>query len=332
MEYVFITDPVYTALASARPAVAWGIELIKMGHAVTLLAPTVNRSVYNYLSSLGFRVKAKVTDSGYSALGSLINIIKGAPASVEGVSVNFSNTIRVESTLFYFQGFLSDMAWDIGGLLNLLIPAFSIIDAEWVKAMKRSKAIVASCMLAARQLESRGIKPSAVIHPSIQSSLVKGLLEVNEPGSYYLVYSGKETDWGIVKWFMRNLPGDWRAFGKFSPPKGLGVEKIPPVPEDDLPKAVYAGARLILFTYGHEPFGYVTVEGALAGKPVIAVGPSNQGPWEQWKLGYPIQWLPYPMLKLPQPPGWGERVWVASRHDAAGTVKLLLSNIPNPHS
>ena len=336
MRFVFLTDPIYTALASARPAVAWGVELVKMGYRVAVAAPAIGEKAYRYLTSLGLQVKARIVDSDYSVVQQLLSLIEGGrdvEVGEEGVLVNFSNTVRIPSTAYYFQGFLTDMARDVGGLAKVLTPLFKLGDESWLKAMKTSRVVIANSSLSARQLEEKGLKPNAVIYPPLQSSLVKSLLEVDEEGSYYLVYSGKETDWRIVKWFMRNLPGDWRAFGKFNPPKGLGIEKIPIVPEEDLPKAVYAGARLVLFTYRHEPFGYVTVEAALAGKPSIAIGPSGQGPWEQWRMGYPVLWLPEPALKLkiPRPPTWEERLRVASMHDASSTVKLLLTHIPTPH-
>ncbi len=320
MRVCFITDDLIKVLGSNRPAYAWCSELVKGNVPCSIVTGRGTSSIISLIKGSGIDVRVSSGGGNYDPSPYVLFLKTAINAAIKRVNVginvdalsdcdvivNTSNQHPVASDVYYFQGFLSDLMIGLmkyssyvtlkAGSLPGLLPSL-IIDSRWVKAMRGSRLITANSSASARMLTRRGL-PSVVVYPPIQGWLLEAFMEIDEEGSYALFYVGKEfnsTWFRVVYEEFKPHISDWRWFGArhFTPPHWLKAEYIGYVPEPDLPKAVYAGAKLVITTNVHEPFGYVNTEAVLAGKPTIAIGPRGEGPWEQWAvLKYPVTWLP----------------------------------------
>ncbi|MGC8597111.1 MAG: hypothetical protein ACP5NY_04235 [Thermocladium sp.] len=281
MSYVVVTDPLVRPLGGQRPGVAWGAELARSGGEVTIIAPCVGDATLSRLRGLGLRVRAPPCRSRHwiplrSFLTALLR------RGVRGNILNFSNQYAVPSSVYYFQGFLTNLAasmalsgnWEAG----LGLPLFSMIDAKWVVAMARSRRVVSNSPESARQLARWGMR-SSIVPPPIPMDEYEAYRHAS-PGKwgsdYVLVMIGKETKWEWLRPILDRLRNRVILFGGakiFHPPRWLPLfgRHVGFVEEMDMP-SLYAGAALTIFTYTHEPFGYVPLEAAAAGSPSLVVG------------------------------------------------------------
>ncbi len=234
----------------------------------------------------------------------------------DAVVVNFSNQLPVPSHVYYFQGFLSEFSRDFrrywqGRQLRYKLaisiighPVFWFVDRVWAGALRRSRFVVANSFLAAHQLRRWGVRYVDVVTPPINRWLIDEYLRVEPQGDreYVLVHVGKET---VYPWLYRAIKavvGELRdkvktvfIFGaKFNDvPRWFGkklyelherygacvqyvMNHIAYIRERDMPR-LYGGALLTIFTYNHEPYGYVPIESLMAGVPVISIGPGVDG-------------------------------------------------------
>lgn len=206
-----------------------------------------------------------------------------------GVVVNFSHTIATPSTVWYVQGpttdFLSDAEHEFLMYYRLaykiLKPLLTYADNRLVRRMaSMSKLIIANSKFCASMYEKRGIRVHNIIYPPLDCGVFK---PASTPScNYVLTYFGKETEFFVLK-KIGDAGVKIKAFGSKIPyvPKGLlkhrNIEFLGKVSDEELVN-LYSNAIFTLFSFTHEPFGYISVESMACGTPVLTY--NRQGPSE----------------------------------------------------
>jgi len=210
------------------------------------------------------------------------------------VVVNFSQTIAVPATVWYVQGPATDFLSDAEQTFpmhyrlpyKILKPLLTQTDNRLIRHMASiSKRIVANSKFCASMYEKRGIRVHSVIYPPLDCSIFKPTSTPS--GDYVLTYSGKETEFYALKKI-----GDGgvriKSFGSKAPyiPKKIlehkNIEFLGEVSSKELVN-LYSNALFTLFTFTHEPFGYIPVESMACGTPVLTY--NHQGPSEAVSSG-----------------------------------------------
>ena len=143
-----------------------------------------------------------------------------------------------------------------------------------------SKLIIANSKFCASMYEKRGIRVHNVIYPPLDCDMFK--LTSAPSRNYVLTYFGKETEFHVLK-KIGDAGVKIKAFGSKMPyvPKGLlksrNIEFLGKVSDEELVN-LYSNALFTLFTFTHEPFGYIPVESMACGTPVLTY--NRQGPSE----------------------------------------------------
>jgi glycosyltransferase involved in cell wall biosynthesis len=144
-----------------------------------------------------------------------------------------------------------------------------------------SRVFIANSRFCASMYEDWGINIDEVIYPPLNCEQFKQM--TSRPSSdYVLVYVDKETKYSVLR-RMAGLGVKIKAFGSKAPyiPKRLlkhpNIEFLDRVSNEKLID-LYSNALFTLFTFTHEPFGYVLVESVACGTPVLTY--NKQGPRE----------------------------------------------------
>jgi glycosyltransferase involved in cell wall biosynthesis len=205
------------------------------------------------------------------------------------VVINFSHTLAVPATVWYVQGpttdFLSDTEHELPIHYRLPYRILKPLLAHWDNRLIRrmasmSKFIVANSKFCASMYERRGIKVHYVIYPPLDCDIFKTTSAPS--GSYVLTYFGKETEFYALK-KIGDAGVKIKAFGSKTPyiPKELlehrNIDFLGKVSNEKLVN-LYSNALFTLFTFTHEPFGYIPVESMACGTPVLTY--NRQGPSE----------------------------------------------------
>jgi len=279
-----VTDALNRPLGGQRPGVAWGAELVKRGYKVGIMAPCATRDVSTRLQALGFNLLAPpCRHAARVPLQGFLAALRAHPPQEKGKILNFSNQMAFPSHVYYFQGFLTDLAramFSAGARgVGPGIPLFKILDLKWISAMRRSRRIVANSPEAARQLMNHGLMPATIIPPPIPMMEWEAYREAR-PGKwgsgYVLVMLGKETNYEYLAPILRRIMGRKPilfAGAKIfiRPPPWVRGQHVGFVEEEEMP-SLYASASITIFAYSHEPFGYVPMESVAAGSPALVIG------------------------------------------------------------
>ncbi len=205
------------------------------------------------------------------------------------VVINFSHTLAVPATVWYVQGptteFLSDTEHELPMHYRLpyriLKPLLTHADNGLVRRMaSMSKFVIANSKFCASMYEKRGIKVHGIIYPPLDCEVFKNTS--NPSGDYVLTYFGKETEFSILK-KIGDAGVKMKAFGSKTPyiPAELlehrNIDFLGKISSEKL-VSLYSNAFFTLFTFTHEPFGYIPVESMACGTPVLTY--DRQGPSE----------------------------------------------------
>lgn len=205
------------------------------------------------------------------------------------VVVNFSNTLAVPAAVWYVQGPITDFLSDTEHELpihyrlpyRILNPLLTHADNRLIRRMaSMSKFIVANSKFCASMYERRDIKVHNVIYPPLDCGIFKTTSAPS--GDYVLTYFGKETEFYVLK-KIGDAGVKIKAFGSKTPyiPKELlenrNIDFLGKVSSEELVN-LYSNALFTLFTFTHEPFGYIPVESMACGTPVLTY--NRQGPSE----------------------------------------------------
>jgi glycosyltransferase involved in cell wall biosynthesis len=205
------------------------------------------------------------------------------------VVINFSHTIAVPTTVWYVQGptteFLSDTEHELPlhyrFPYRILKPLLTYADNGLVRRMaSMSKFVIANSKFCASMYEKRGIKVHGIIYPPLDCGIFKNTS--NPSGDYVLTYFGKETEFSVLEKIV-DAGVKMKAFGSkttYIPTELLkhkNIDFLGKISSENLVN-LYSNAFFTLFTFTHEPFGYIPVESMACGTPVLTY--DRQGPSE----------------------------------------------------
>ena len=304
MNITFITDPLLTTLGSTRPPFLLATELQKNGHNVTLVSLTVSEEV---------RKTAKEKNIQVKSLGSNFNITHSYPI-VEAwaksllksenmfhlddlgdneIVINTSSCIKVKSHLYYAQGpitrALDDMLLEMPArykyTYRLIGPVLRYLEKKTVRDYAYlSNSVIANSKFCASMYKELDVEVDGVIPPPLDCSLFKPT--TSEPSQdYVLTYFGiynKETKFAVIKQ-VADTGVRIKAFGYKASGIPAYISRHPniqflgEVSNEELVN-LYSNALYVLFTFAHEPFGYIPIESMACGTPVLTY--NIQGPSE----------------------------------------------------
>ena len=210
-------------------------------------------------------------------------------SSPNSIVINFSHTLAVPSAVWYVQGPTTDAIRDMQNdlpfhyrfLYKTLKPLLEFADNKLIRDIASgSNLIIANSRFCASMYEARNLSVDRIIYPPLDCTVFK---PTSKPqGDYVLTYLGKETDFLTLR-KIGDAGVRVRIFGSKSPfkPKQVlehrNIEFLGRVSTQELAN-LYSNALFTLFTFTHEPFGYIPVESMACGTPVLTY--NSQGPSE----------------------------------------------------
>lgn len=207
-----------------------------------------------------------------------------------GIVINTSTMLAFPSTFWYAQGpvsrCLSSIITECPAHYRLICfalkPLISIAEKSFLsRIMSSVRVMVANSKYCASLYEAFGLKIQRIIYPPFDGDVFRPTTP-RPSADYVLTYFGKETLWAMIK-SIADKGVKIKAFGGKveTTPKALinheNIEHVGWVSDGKLAD-LYSNALFTLFTYSHEPFGYVPVESMACGTPVLTL--QGQGPAE----------------------------------------------------
>lgn len=292
MDLNFLLDPLESLNGPLRPAFLTARE-IKETYNTVFTSQFVDKKISEELKSSGF----EVTDLGkyFFFSGSLLSIeawlrkSEFKPQEMNQFIVNFSQCFIVNAHIYYAQGpmtkALEDMYPDLRRTHKLayqiLKRQFNNLDKRFIRNLRaKSQLFIANSKFCARMYENMGIEVDGVIYPPLDCAQFKPAIEPS--GDYVITYFGKETKYPVVK-NIADAGVKLKAFGAKEPHIPSWIRKHPNIEfegnvSDERLVYLYSNALYTLFTFNHEPFGYIPVESMSCGTPVLTY--NAQGPSE----------------------------------------------------
>ena len=304
MNTTFITDPLMTTLGSTGPPFLLATELAKRGHNVTLTSLNVSEEVKKIaegknieIRSLGSNFSIKNLDPIVEAWAKSLlkseNMFHIEKPADNDIVINTSSCIKAKSHVYYAQGPMTrafdDMVMEMPArynyLYHLTAPLLKYLEKKTIRDHAYlSKSIIANSEFCASMYKELDVKVDSVIPPPLDCTLFKpNSLQPAE--DYVLTYFGvysKETKFGVIKQ-VADSGVRIKAFGqKASGIPGCvarhsNIEFLGSVSNEELVD-LYSNALYVLFTFSHEPFGYIPIESMACGTPVLTY--NIQGPSE----------------------------------------------------
>lgn len=303
MRIAFVTDPLMTTAGATRPPYLVATELQKSGHEVTLVSLTISDEVQD--AAKENNIQTAVLDSNFGTRFSLPIVESWAkallksetklPDSLRGndVLVNTSSCIKVKSHVYYGQGPMTRALDDMHGEMparykysyRLSARLLRYLEKKSVKThAKLSDLVVANSKFCASMYEDLGVQVDEIIPPPLDCILF--VPTTSAPSQdYVLTYFGlynKETKFPVIKQ-VADSGITVKAFGHKA--EGIpsyivnhpNVHFLGSVSDEELAQ-LYSNALFVVFTFVHEPFGYIPIESMACGTPVLTY--NMQGPGE----------------------------------------------------
>jgi glycosyltransferase involved in cell wall biosynthesis len=313
MKVRVIGDPMTSKYGASGPLILLAREFRKKGIDVeivsSLIKPEVKTELEKFASvtDLGFRnLLLKDASTSYVEIWLREAIMRqvsrrakrliGNGSSAIDATINMSNTITVESTVWFAQGPVFEAMENIYPFFPLKYKLPYVVskrlikhlDIELVRSLRElSKIACANSNTIRRVYEGLGIPIDCVIYSPIDTEFFQP--KTGSPrGDYVLAYFGKETDYLAIK-KVADKGVKIKAFGSKATsmvPKYVlnhpNIEVLGYVSDDELVE-LYSNALFTLFPFTEEPFGYVPVESMACGTPVLTY--NKQGPSETVEHG-----------------------------------------------
>ncbi len=302
MDFTLACDIMMDLDGSIRPAMYLADALVASGHRVSMISPMMSSDVEECLSSRGIKpvnlnARLFARNFGLSLLWfetwareAFLRLNSRGVDHDCRVTINFSHTLAVPSTFWYLQGPTSAALRDMENELTLaykiaymiLRQAVNFADGKLVKEISRESAVaVANSKFCASLYREWGVEAAEIVYPPIDCKLFQPS-SASPSGDFVLTYFGKETKFSVIK-AVADLGVKIKAFGSKAPfiPKSLiGHPNIDFLGKVSVSKLVdlYSNALFILFSFTHEPFGYIPVESMACGTPTLTY--DVQGPSE----------------------------------------------------
>ena len=295
-----ICDPMLDVYGPIAPALLVAKVMVEKKHDVSIISTKISDGVQKFLKTQSLRyidLNAHTISRGGPPFSWLETWAREAFFDLnsrsfppqDGIVINFSHTIAVPSTIWYAQGPTTDALKDMQYEFPLryrfpyeiLKSILTFADNRLTRLIaSKSKFIIANSKFCASMYEERNIEVHKVIYPPLDCNAFKPTS--THSGDYVLTYFGKETDFCVLK-EIGDAGVRIKAFGSkilFKPKKVFGhrnIEFLGEVSDKELVN-LYSNALFTLFTFNHEPFGYIPVESMACGTPVLSF--NRQGPSE----------------------------------------------------
>ncbi|PVX23147.1 MAG: hypothetical protein CW716_12830 [Candidatus Bathyarchaeum sp.] len=303
MNITFVTDPLVTAYGSTRPPFLLAMEMQKNGHRVKLVSSSVSEEVMQAAKERNIQVKSLGSNFSFENSYPIVEawakslfksgILRLDDLDDDEIVVNTSACIKVKAHVYYGQGPMTrafdDMCFEMPArykyTYRLFAPVLRYLEKKAVRAYARlADSVIANSKFCASMYEDLDVGVDGVIAPPLDRSLFKP--DTNEPSQdYVLTYFGvynKETKFEILKKVV-DAGLKIKAFGYKA--SGIpdciahhpNIEFIGAISDEELVH-LYTNALYVLFTFNHEPFGYIPIESMACGTPVLTY--NKQGPSE----------------------------------------------------
>ena len=206
------------------------------------------------------------------------------------LAINFSQCFLADVDIYYGQGPITQALDDMYSeqkKIHQFVYWFSrrfLVnrDKAFTRNLKsKSRLFIANSKFCASMYQKWGIKVDQVIYPPLDCQRFKSKTS-NPSNDYVCTYIGKETKYSILN-KIASTGVKIKAFGSKSKDipkqiqKNKNIELLGKVTDKDL-VGLFSNALFTLFTFTHEPFGYIPVESMACGTPVITY--NKQGPGE----------------------------------------------------
>lgn len=293
MMIYFFLDPIEHLHGPVKPSFLIAREL-RDHFDFSFISPLVNDTIAKILRSYSFKVFSLVKHFTFS--GSLLTFESWLRRSefklksTKCVVVNFSQCFLTDAHVYYAQGPITRALNDMYPEMNrtykftykFLQPFFVKRDKSFIKKLRRrSRSFIANSKFCASMYEDWDIKVDDMIYPPLDCNEFKPTT-CRPSGNYVLTYLGKEAKYSVLK-AIADAGVKIKAFGvKVShiPSfvlKHPNIEFLNKVSDEELVDS-YSNALYTLFTFTHEPFGYIPIESMACGTPVLTY--NKQGPSE----------------------------------------------------
>jgi glycosyltransferase involved in cell wall biosynthesis len=295
-----VCDAVLSDFGPLRPAILIAKQFAKKGHNVKILSTIITENMKKRLesqgiSSISLRRKTLFKDESLAWFQlwfeeALLSRNSRKIHEIDGIVINFSNSIAVPSEIWYAQGpptvTLDNMQkylpWHYKILYSLSATFLKHKDKTLNKKFAQlSKKIIVNSYYLSTIYRKFGLKVHGVIYPPLDCNEFKPT--TNQPtNDYVLTYFGKETKFPIIK-ALADKKIKIKAFGSklTSIPKSLQthpyIEALGHVSTKSLVN-LYSNALFTLYSFSDEPFGYIPIESMACGTPVLTF--NRQGPRE----------------------------------------------------
>ncbi len=204
--------------------------------------------------------------------------------------MNFSQCFLTDVDVYYAQGPITQALDDMYSELKKTHKFAYWISRRFLanrdktfarNLRSKSRLFIANSKFCASMYQKWGIQVDDVIYPPLDCQRFKSQTP-NPSNDYVCTYIGKETKYSILnKIASRGIK--IKAFGSKSKDipkqirKNKNIEILGKVTDNDIVD-LFSNALFTLFTFTHEPFGYIPVESMACGTPVITY--NKQGPGE----------------------------------------------------
>ena len=303
MNITFVTDPLLATVGSTGPPFLLATELQKNGHNVTLVSLSISDEVRKMAKEKNIQVKS---------LGSTFNIIRSYPIveawakslfksdilrlddlDDDEIVINTSASIKVKCHMYYAQGPMTrafdDMIFEMPArykyTYRLIAPVLRYLEKKNVKDYAHlSNSVIANSKFCASMYNELDVEVDGVIPPPLDRTIFKPNT-LKPAKDYILTYFGvysKETKFAVIKQ-VADSGVRIKAFGYKASgipayiAKHPNIQFLGAVSDEELVN-LYSNALYVLFTFTHEPFGYIPIESMACGTPVLTY--NTQGPSE----------------------------------------------------
>ena len=303
MNISFVTDPLLTTFGSTKPPFLLATELQKSGHTVTLISPSISEEVINAAEEKNIQTKSLGSNFSFTNSYPIVeawaksllksDILRLDDIGDDGVVINTSASIKVKSHMYYAQGPMTrafdDMIFEMPAHYKygyrLIAPLLRYLEKKNIRDYANlSKSVIANSKFCASMYEELDVEVDGVISPPLDRNIFKS--STLEPSQdYVLTYFGvysKETKFAAIK-HVADAGVKIKAFGCKASGIPTGIAKHPniqftgAISNEELVN-LYSNALYVLFTFNHEPFGYIPIESMACGTPVLTY--NKQGPSE----------------------------------------------------
>jgi glycosyltransferase involved in cell wall biosynthesis len=303
MELYFLVDPLESLHGPVKPPFLIAKE-IKEHFNTVFASPMIDDEVAEVLKNQGFDRLNSGKNFFFS--GSLLILeawfrkSEFEPKKTNQMVVNFSQCFLAEAHIYYAQGpitkALDDMYPEMRRTYQLAYRLarrlFVRRDKGFIKRLReRSQLFIANSRFCAQMYADWGVKVDDVIYPPLDCRQFQPTTS-SPSEDYVLAYIGKETRYSVLK-AIAEAGVKIKAFGFKTTdiPKYVlrqpNIDFLGRVSDEDLAD-LYSNALYTLFTFTHEPFGYIPVESIACGTPVLTY--NRQGPSESMINGK-VGWL-----------------------------------------